>query len=76
MGFFSWLAGESSSSSYDDGRAAGEEFLDLTSDHYLTDEEANAQWDAVESGHDDDYAQGFYDSMEHNSRGFWSKLFG
>ncbi len=78
MGLWSFTTGSSSdeSSSYQSGYNAGEEFLDLTEDRYLSDEEASRQWDAVESGHDSDYARGFADSMEHNSRGFWSKLFG
>ncbi len=77
MGLWSFLTGEgSSSTSYESGRAAGEEFLDLTSDRYLTDEEANAQWDAVEANHDSDYVSGFADCMEKNSGGWLSRLFG
>ncbi len=75
MGFFSWLAG-GSSSSYDDGYNAGEEFLDLTEDRYISDDEVCAQWQAVESDHDNDYARGFADSMEKNSGGWLSRLFG
>jgi hypothetical protein len=76
MGLWSFLTGESSSSSYDAGYSAGNEFLDLTEDRYLTDEEANAQWNAVESNHDSDYVRGYADCMEHNSKGFWSRLLG
>lgn len=69
------LGKKQDSSDYSAGYNAGEEFLDLA-DHYLSDEEANAQWDAVESGHSKEYVQGFAASIEHNSRGFFSQLLG
>ncbi len=73
MGLWSFLT----NSSYRDGYNAGEEFLDLVDDREITQEEANAQWDAVESGHSEDYTRGFADNMTNQgASGFFSWLFG
>lgn len=61
----------SSSSDYESGYNAAGEFLDLISDHNLTDEEANAQWDAVESGHSEEYVQGYVDYFDKPWWKFW-----
>lgn len=51
------------SDDYARGYDAAGEFLDLTLDHDLTDEEANAQWDAVEDGHSQEYVEGYKDKI-------------
>lgn len=50
-------------SDWDKGYDAANELVEVLveQDHDITDEEARAQWDAVESGHSDEYVRGYTD---------------
>jgi len=73
MGILGWIFNSSSDEEEDDysrGYNAANEFLDVL-DHDLSDEEANAQWDAVESGHSQEYSYGYYRAFDDNSKPWW-----
>jgi hypothetical protein len=67
MTFWNWLKG---TDDYQTGYDAGWEFIDLV-DHDLSDNEANAQWDCVESGHTEDYITGYADAVEDRATPWW-----
>lgn len=59
----SW-ANAAYNSDWDKGWDAADEFMELVGDEELTAEQINAQCDAVESRHNDDYVQGYYDYFQ------------
>ncbi len=58
MGFVKWLVGKDE---WDNGYDAANEFMEIVGDQELSDDEINAHWQAVESGHNEEYVQGYAD---------------
>jgi hypothetical protein len=68
-----WLFGNSSNSEdeYGNGYHAAHEFADIV-DCDMTDEQITAHWNAVESGHSEQYVEGYEQGVyEEATRPWW-----
>lgn len=75
MGILSAIFGGSSSTDeYSRGYNAAGEFLDLTSDRILTDEECNAQWNVIEATHSSEYVDGYGQRFSDEAERPWWKI--